>query len=43
VPELAEVQDVHKLKGGRPGGYPQPIVDHAVERTEALARYGRIG
>jgi deoxyribodipyrimidine photo-lyase len=43
VPELAGVQDVHKLKGGRPAGYPEPIVDHATERTEALARYGRIG
>lgn len=43
VPELADVADVHKLKGGRPPGYPEPIVDHAAERTEALARYGRIG
>jgi deoxyribodipyrimidine photo-lyase len=43
VPELAGVQDVHKLKGGRPAGYPEPIVDHATERTEALARHGRIG
>jgi deoxyribodipyrimidine photo-lyase len=43
VPELADVADVHKLKGGRPPGYPEPIVDHAAERIEALARYGRIG
>jgi deoxyribodipyrimidine photo-lyase len=43
VPELAEVPDVHRLKAGRPAGYPEPIVDHAAERTEALARYGRIG
>ncbi|MFN8032090.1 MAG: deoxyribodipyrimidine photo-lyase [Mycobacterium sp.] len=43
VPELADVDDVHKLKGGRPPGYPEPIVDHAAERVEALARYGRIG
>ena len=43
VPELADVADVHKLKSGRPPGYPEPIVDHAAERTEALARYGRIG
>ena len=25
--------------GGPPAGYPAPIVDHAVERREALARY----
>lgn len=43
VPELADVDDVHKLKGGRPAGYPEPIVDHAAERTEALRRYGQIG
>lgn len=47
VPELAgpdvKGTDVHKLKGGRPAGYPEPIVDHAAERVEALARYGRIG
>ena len=43
VPELAEADDVHKLKAGRPPGYPEPIVDHATERAEALARYGRIG
>ncbi|WP_167103715.1 deoxyribodipyrimidine photo-lyase [Mycobacterium sp. DL592] len=47
VPELAGPElagtDVHKLKAGRPPGYPDPIVDHAAERVEALARYGRIG
>ena len=47
VPELAgpevKAADVHKLKAGRPPGYPDPIVDHAAERVEALARYGRIG
>jgi deoxyribodipyrimidine photo-lyase len=43
VPELADVDDVHKLKDGRPAGYPEPIVDHAAERAEALRRYGQIG
>ena len=47
VPELAgknvPAKDVHKLKAGRPAGYPQPIVDHAAERAEALRRYGQIG
>ncbi len=47
VPELAGPElagdDVHRLKGGRPAGYPEPIVDHAAERTEALRRYGQIG
>ena len=42
VPELAGVADVHRLKSGRPPGYPEPIVDHAAERTEALRRYGLI-
>lgn len=42
VPELADVEDVHRLKTGRPSRYPQPIVDHAAERREALRRYGRI-
>ncbi len=44
VPELAgpEIKgaDVHRLKSGRPPGYPAPIVDHAAERNEALRRYG---
>jgi deoxyribodipyrimidine photo-lyase len=43
VPELAETPDPHRLKGGRPVGYPEPIVDHAAERTEALRRYGLLG
>jgi deoxyribodipyrimidine photo-lyase len=43
VPELADTPDVHRLKGGRPPGYPEPIVDHAAERTEALRRYGLMG
>lgn len=42
VPELADFDDVHALKSGRPGGYPEPIVDHKRERAEALRRYGRI-
>ncbi len=41
-PELAGV-DVHRLKDGPPPGYPEPIVDHAAERVEALRRYGQIG
>jgi len=43
VPELADTAEVHKLKAGRPAGYPEPIVDHAAERAEALRRYGLIG
>jgi deoxyribodipyrimidine photo-lyase len=39
VPELANVDDVHLRKGQRPPGYPQPIVDHGLERGEALRRY----
>ncbi|HEX4362239.1 MAG TPA: deoxyribodipyrimidine photo-lyase [Pseudonocardia sp.] len=44
VPELRGVpgRAVHqpwRLPGGPPAGYPSPIVDHAVERVEALARY----
>jgi deoxyribodipyrimidine photo-lyase len=44
VPELAELtgRDVHEpwtRPGGPPGGYPLPIVDHAEQRREALARY----
>ena len=42
VPELADATEVHKLKAGRPAGYPEPIVDHGTERTEALRRYGLI-
>lgn len=45
VPELRGVpgKAVHTLKGVRPEGYPEPIVDHAEERREALARYGELG
>jgi deoxyribodipyrimidine photo-lyase len=44
VPELREVSGkaVHqpsKLPGGVPTGYPEPMVDHAAERKDALARY----
>jgi len=47
VPELAGVdaKGVHepwKLPGGLPAGYPAPVVDHAVERREALARYDAV-
>jgi len=31
-----------ELPGGPPAGYPLPIVDHAAERREALARYAAI-
>ena len=43
--EVAEIKagDVHKLKAGRPAGYPEPIVDHAAERLEALRRYKLLG
>ena len=43
VPELTDAPEVHKLKAGRPAGYPEPIVDHAAERAEALRRYGLMG
>ena len=45
VPELAAIPGaaVHRLKAGRPDGYPEPIVDHAAERAEALRRYGLLG
>ncbi len=42
VPELSDVDDVHLRKGGRPPGYPAPIVDHGAERAEALRRYQSI-
>ncbi len=44
VPELRGIagKAVHALKDGRPEDYPPPIVDHAHERQEALARYGEI-
>ena len=44
VPELRDIpgRAVHepwKLAGGLPNGYPERVVDHAQERTEALSRY----
>ncbi|MBB4133758.1 deoxyribodipyrimidine photo-lyase [Gordonia humi] len=44
VPELRGVagRRVHRLPDGPPSDYPQPIVDHAVERREALDRYSEI-
>lgn len=44
VPELRDVpgKAVHSLKAMRPVDYPDPIVDHAQEREEALRRYGEI-
>ena len=47
VPELASVAGaaVHepwKLPGGRPPGYPAPIVEHDQERRVALARYSAL-
>jgi deoxyribodipyrimidine photo-lyase len=43
VAELASVDDAHLRNGQRPAAYPQPIVDHVVERAEALRRYRSIG
>jgi deoxyribodipyrimidine photo-lyase len=47
VPELAELSsgEIHEpwtRSGGPPNGYPEPIVDHQVERLEALRRYQAI-
>jgi deoxyribodipyrimidine photo-lyase len=44
VPELSGVEGkaVHTLKDTRPDDYPEPIVDHAHERREALRRYDGI-
>jgi deoxyribodipyrimidine photo-lyase len=41
VPELAGLSGsaVHEPGAARPDGYPPPLVDHAREREEALARY----
>ncbi len=46
VPELVElagpaVHEPWKTPGGAPHGYPERIVDHGLERQEALARYDR--
>ena len=48
VPELADVplQYLHApwtSPDGPPPGYPPPVVDHAVERRESLARYAALG
>ena len=47
VPELrhlsgAEVHEPWAVLGGYDGGYPAPIVDHAAEREESLARLQEI-
>ena len=47
VPELADVDssEIHepwKRPDGPPPGYPEPMVDHATERDEALRRYERV-
>ena len=46
VPELRDVapKHVHEpwMAPSPPGDYPPPIVDHAEERREALARYEQI-
>ncbi len=44
VPELADLAApaIHRPTEARRIDYPAPIVDHATERAEALARYGRV-
>ena len=47
VPELADVDSkhIHDPSGLgllAPAGYPAPMVDHAAERNEALARYKKV-
>jgi deoxyribodipyrimidine photo-lyase len=47
IPELRHISDgtIHepwKVLGGLDHGYPQPIVDHAVERLEALDRLAKL-
>ena len=43
VTELADVKDdVHTLPKGRPDDYPEPMVDHKKERSEALRRYSEV-
>ena len=44
IPELIEVDNtrIHepwRLPGGPPKGYSVPIIDHAVERAEAIRRF----
>ncbi len=47
IPEIAhlsdrEIHDPWTAKAGPPADYPGPLVDHAEERAEALARYGAL-
>ncbi len=47
IPEIAHLSDkeIHQpetCKAGAPAGYPAPIVDHATERAESLARLERL-
>ena len=47
IPELAhipgvEVHEPWKVLGGLDHGYPEPIVDHAAERIEALERLSKL-
>ncbi|TQN37612.1 deoxyribodipyrimidine photo-lyase type I [Blastococcus colisei] len=47
VPELRDVATAHvhepwTAPGGVPAGYPEPVVEHAVERQVALARYQEV-
>ncbi|UQX11809.1 cryptochrome/photolyase family protein [Candidatus Mycobacterium methanotrophicum] len=42
IPQLADADDVGMTNGERPSGYPEPIVDHNAERSEALRRYREI-
>jgi deoxyribodipyrimidine photo-lyase len=42
VTELSAADDVQLRSGERPPEYPPPIVDHRLERAEALRRYQRI-
>lgn len=39
--ELCSAKDIHKMRQ-LPADYPAPIVDHAEERLEALARYEEV-
>ncbi|MFM1819089.1 MAG: hypothetical protein RIS61_687 [Actinomycetota bacterium] len=47
IPELRHIQDgtIHepwKVLGGIDNGYPEPIVDHSMERLEALDRLAKL-